>query len=335
MRTFKVSEVVPVEQRLQAIDMAESIARLRSAQSSEGSVRRRSRAPAREQTEQPAPPKLEACASNHPLVAVPAFEHNAVHPLLAAVHTAFAEHYRLVLSPDDIWLCLAQAFARHVEANAEALRSRFVRHQGKVTLKIRRDDFRLGDPSNDWQACFAAWSDQIAEHIVNKRDLVVADSSTTGPIERAASEIVLMSAMQGYFDCMLVTCCGIPDITLLGTVADWQAIRRRAELFAEFDLGDWTRELLPVLDELVEAASGWPDREHCRYHVDSRSGGPYVSGWINVLFPYLDGPHGSFERNPYPFGRRSNEHHGVTLGQSRAACPTCRCTGSIWTASWT
>lgn len=51
------------------------------------------------------------------------------HALIEAVHTAFAEHYPLVLPPDDVWLCLAQGFAQHVEANAEALRSRFVRHR--------------------------------------------------------------------------------------------------------------------------------------------------------------------------------------------------------------
>src|SRR5690349_14786617 len=42
------------------------------------------------------------------------------------VDAAFALHYPLVLSPDDVWLCLAQGFARHVNENAEKLRERFV-----------------------------------------------------------------------------------------------------------------------------------------------------------------------------------------------------------------
>lgn len=257
------------------------------------------------------PPGLEACASNRALVAAPGFFPPA-HPMIEAVHTAFAEHYPLVLSPDDVWLCLAQGFALHVEANAGALRSRFVRHEGPLTLKVQRDGFVKGSPDNDWQGCFAEWSDAIAAHIGKKRDLVVAAFSTTGPIERAASEIVLMSAMKSYFNFLLVTRCGIPAITLLGSVADWQAIRHRAEVLAEFDLADWVRALLPVLDQFVNAASGAPDRAFWRsmYKLRGESGGPYATGWINVLFPYLDRgvtvqggqrPDGGVVRNDHAF----------------------------------
>lgn len=257
------------------------------------------------------PPALEACASNRELVAALGFDEPA-HPLIEAAHTAFAKHYPLVLSPDDVWLCLAQGFALHVEANAEALRSRFVRHEGQLTLTIIRDNFVMGSPDNDWQGCFAEWSDAIAAHIGKKRDLVVAAFSTTGPIERAASEIVLMSAMKSYFHFALCTLCGIPAITLLGSVADWQAIRHRAEVFAEFDLTDWGRVLLPVLDQFVKAAAGAPDRAFWQsmYKLHDESGGPYVTGWINVLFPYLDAgvaldggdpPNGGVVRNEHAF----------------------------------
>jgi hypothetical protein len=176
-----------------------------------------------------------------------------------------------------------------------------------------------GSPHNDWQGCFAEWSDKIAAHIGKKRDLVVADFSTTGPIERAASEVVLMSAMKNYFNFLLVTFCGIPEITLLGTVADWQAIRRRAEVFAEFDLADWVRALLPVLDQFVKAASGAVDRAFWRSinKLDGGSGGPYVTGWINVLFPYLDAGslEGGIERNDAAFTwSEAPGSHGPTIG---------------------
>jgi hypothetical protein len=241
------------------------------------------------------------------------------HPLIEAVHTAFAEHYPLILSPDDVWLCLAQGFALHVEANAAALRSRVVRHDGQLTLRLQRDDFVKGSLDNDWQGCFAAWSDAIAAHIGKKRDLVVADFSTTGPTERAASEVVLMSAMKNYFNFLLVTRCGIPEITLLGTIADWQAIRHRAEVFAEFDLADWVHALLPVLDQFVKAAAGAPDPAFWRsiYKEHDESGGPYVTGWINVLFPYLDGGSlkGGIIRNHAAFMRPDDDAgQGPTLG---------------------
>jgi hypothetical protein len=109
--------------------------------------------------------------------------------------------------------------------------------------------------------------------------------------------------MKSYFDARIVTLCGIPSITLLGTADDWRAIRRRAEVLSEFDLGSWIAALLPVLDQFVAAADGHADRSFWRsiYKIDSQSGGPYISGWINVLFPYLDyGHYPGFDGVPQP-----------------------------------
>jgi hypothetical protein len=104
-----------------------------------------------------------------------------------------------------------------------------------------------------------------------------------------------MAAMRHYFDYTMLTRCGIPRVTLLGSVADWTQIRRRAEVLEEFDLRWWVRALVPVLDQLVAAASGRPDRAFWRsfYKWEDSSGGPYVSGWINVFFPYIEAKAGS------------------------------------------
>lgn len=228
---------------------------------------------------------FEAAASNQARLV----DATSLHGFVAAAHVAFDRHYPLVLSPDDVWLCLAQAFATHVGEHAEALRSRLVRHQSKVKLTVRRDDFVMGSPANDWPGMFAELSDRIAEHVGKRRDLVVADFSTTGPVEQAASQVVLFDAFKSYFDYSLMTMCGIPEVTLLGTVADWRSIRTRAAALAEFDLGDWVAVLLPVLDEIVKSAGGRADRAFWQsfYKLNGGSGGPYVNGWINVLFPYV------------------------------------------------
>jgi hypothetical protein len=231
---------------------------------------------------------FEAGAANLPDLVAPtgAFHH----PFIEAVGAAFADHYPLVLSPDDVWLCLAQGLAIHVNEHAETLRGHFVQHEGKTEIEVIRDGFVKGSPDNDWPGCFAEFSDRIAAYAGKKRDLVVADFSTTGPIERAASEIVLMSALQAYFSYVVVTRCGIPEITLLGNTEDWRSIRRRAEAFAELDLGWWTAVLLPVLDHFIAASSGHVDKAVWQsfYKLDNGSGGPLVTGWINALFPYIN-----------------------------------------------
>jgi hypothetical protein len=227
-------------------------------------------------------------------------EHDGLHGLVAAAHLAFDQHYPLVLSPDDIWLCIAQGFGIHVNDHAESLRSRIVPgSQSKEKIRVRRDHFVKGSPDNDWPGCFSEFSDGIAAHVGKRRDLLVASFSTTGPVEKAASEVALMSALQSYFDFVVETLCGVPRITLLGTPEDWKSVRRRASVLSEFDLGWWCRALEPVLDQFVRASTGSVDVEFWRslYKLRGGSGGPWVTGWINVLFPYLE-EDGHRQRNP-------------------------------------
>jgi hypothetical protein len=214
---------------------------------------------------------------------------SAMNSFVGAVHEAFAHHYPLTLSPDDVWIAIIQAFAIHVSENSEALRGQFVRHEGKAVLRVRRDNFVKGSPENDWPGCFMEFSNQIAGYIGKKRDLVVSAFSTTGPVEWAVSEVVLMGAMKNYFDYRVMTKCGIPEITLLGSTEDWKFLRLRASQFSEFDLDWWTKELIPVLDHFVRASEGRPDPRFWEgiYKEQSMSGGDRINGWISVFFPYL------------------------------------------------
>jgi hypothetical protein len=103
--------------------------------------------------------------------------------------------------------------------------------------------------------------------------------STTGAVE----------ATKSYFSYTVLTLCGIPQITLLGNESDWRSIRSRAAVLAELGRDWWLCALLPVLDQFVEAAAGRVDRQFWSslYKEKSESGAAYITGWINVFFPYL------------------------------------------------
>ncbi|MBL8957359.1 MAG: DUF4419 domain-containing protein [Myxococcaceae bacterium] len=122
----------------------------------------------------------------------PLVESSDQNGLVATIHRAHAEHRPLLLTPDAIWLTLAQGFAIHVTENAEALRHRFVRHDGRKTL------FAEGA---DWQSSFdafaAALGEELGPGLVN---LITCSFSTTTPVERVASQVVLMDTFQKYFD---------------------------------------------------------------------------------------------------------------------------------------
>jgi hypothetical protein len=209
------------------------------------------------------------------------------HALLLTVHHAFAEHYPLVLTPDALWLTIAQGFALHVTHKHEELRARFVSHQGKKTLRVMQQSLASRE---DWERSLADFSSllvgEVGKGLVN---LLTCSFSTTTPASRTASQVVLLDTFQRYFDYEIVCICGIPQVTLAGTPEDYRDIRRRVEVMAEYELQWWAEKLLPVVDQWIATAEGHPDVDfwQCIYKPQEVYGGHQVTGWLVRLFPYL------------------------------------------------
>jgi hypothetical protein len=226
-----------------------------------------------------------------------AFSHNErfqaiqnpdIHPLAFAVHAAFSKHRPLQLTPDIIWMTLAQGFAQHVNNHAETLRSRFVKHQGKQELTVEVDEFPT--QAHQWAEKIQEWVFQIRDRVgPDLHRLLECNFSTTTPITRTASYVVMMDAFRQYFDYVMVSICGIPDITLLGTIEDWQSICDRVQMMAQYDLNWWTDRLLPICQEFVETAAGRPSLDfwRCIYKPEAIYSGELISGWLADLFPYI------------------------------------------------
>lgn len=238
--------------------------------------------------------KGEAGAANHPHLV----KTNGMHPVMLAAYYAFGEHRPLILTPDIVSLLIAQGLAQHINQDPEGHRTQIVAHQGKMDIHVRRDDFVKGKAENPWQEVFPEFTSQIKAYLVGDiHDLIVSDFSTTGPVERAASEVVLLDAVQSYFELHFHTLCGIPRFTLTGTPEDWQRIRDRAEKLTAYGLDWWVKELLPVLDEFVLAAGGVPRLDWWKsfFSEGGGSGGPYLGGHILKFFPYLKGWKGVYQ----------------------------------------
>jgi hypothetical protein len=230
-------------------------------------------------------PPIESCSRYHGRL----LGRMNYHPVVAAIHQAFTDHRPLCLSPDMIWLMIIQGVAHHINAHAETLRPKFVRHQETIKIQIRRDDFVKGSPENPWSEVFTEFSMKIRDHVGPKIDLFLPAFSTTGPVERAAAEVVLLNTMQPFFEYELFTGCGIPSMTLEGTHDDWKDLSVRAQGFRELGLGLWIDVLAPILDQFTRAALGDAEPTFWRslYKRNDQSGGPVITGWITAFFPYL------------------------------------------------
>jgi len=212
-----------------------------------------------------------------------------LHPLVEAVSLAFSQHRPLTLSPDSIWMVIQQGFAHHVTENAEALRSRLVRHQDKVTLSAAVFDL---SPAS-FESAIAAFSSQIRDATDPVLyESLLCDFSTTTPVIRTASEVVLMDCYSSYFEYLVTCVCGIPRITVTGSIQDWQRIRARIEVLETFGLSWWIDRLRPILDQFIRTVEGHPSLEFWQaiYKPKQAYGAQSITGWIADLFPYLYDP---------------------------------------------
>jgi hypothetical protein len=209
------------------------------------------------------------------------------HAFVNTVYWAFSEHRPLVLTPDTVWLTLAQGFAQHINNHAEALRSRFVSHKDKVTL---RSSAIVLTTAEHWADVIQQWANSIQHHVgADLYQLMICDFSTTTPIVRTASQVVMLDAFQQYFDYEMRLICGIPSITFKGSVDDWVRIRERVDVMAGYHLEWWTDRLKPICDAFIQTAEGSLCQTFWRHIFSPKEvyGGELITGWLADLFPYI------------------------------------------------
>jgi hypothetical protein len=213
------------------------------------------------------------------------------HSFISGMREAYWHHRPVTLSPDMIWVLIAQGFSHHVNANAEALRDRIVDFKGKKELVCEFDVTSIGQI--DWEKAVDSFSVKIAENTKSDiAEIIKADFSTTTQVERIASEITLMSAVKDYFVFTVsIMGCGIPYVVLEGTPEDWQRVYDKAMQLRDYDLGWWIDELEPVLRQIVASSKGEIDNSFWmnmfRIHTKEVYGSPEcLNGWMAKFYPY-------------------------------------------------
>ena len=213
------------------------------------------------------------------------------HSFISGMREAYWHHRPVTLSPDMIWVLIAQGFSHHVNANAEALRDRIVDFKGKKELVCEFDVASI--EQIDWEKAVDSFSVKIAENTKGDiAEIIKADFSTTTQVERIASEITLMSAVKDYFVFTVsIMGCGIPYVVLEGTPEDWQRVYDKAMQLRDYDLGWWIDELEPVLRQIVASSKGEIDNSFWmnmfRIHTKEVYGSPEcLNGWMAKFYPY-------------------------------------------------
>ncbi|GKT50769.1 uncharacterized protein ColSpa_10950 [Colletotrichum spaethianum] len=210
--------------------------------------------------------------------------------LIWAAYHAYSNHHHLTLRPEDIWFAILTQLSFYINANAEDLRSFFVDHKGNKELEVI-------DAGSLEYANFGAFAQRMTHMIAKNvkdpelRTWVMPSFSTTTDTDRVVASVLFMGAMQKYFSYGFTMCCGIPSVTLLGEVADYQEILARLDKMEQ--LGDeptqFAEMLRPILRHMIlsfheptspQVAAFW---NKIATREQRGSGMDYMSGWISAF----------------------------------------------------
>jgi hypothetical protein len=262
--------------------------------------------------------KFEACEfkrRNEPIVPTD------IHPFVASLYIAYADHRPISISPDMIWLLICQGFSTHVNNNIEELRKEFVRFDGKKKLIVQTQsisqEFQKGSTKSPWPLAFPVMSDSISKYVKSDiHNLYVQSFSTTTYVEKASYEVALLDVMSGYFEYECSTMCGIPAINIEGTKTDWLKIKKELQHFKGYKIDNWINSLEPIIQQFINASDNKIDTV-CWSNIFKRkdeSGGPYITGWIIKFFPYIN-DNNKVTINPYIDKEPKKHFEGLLTNQ--------------------
>ncbi|GAM20896.1 hypothetical protein SAMD00019534_040710, partial [Acytostelium subglobosum LB1] len=239
-----------------------------------------------------------------------------INSFVFSVLWAYNTHKHLVIRPDDIWLAVMTQFSFYINANSEELRSKIVPFDGQRELVVRLKGELLTAP---YEKVALEMAEQLSQNIKDPsiRDWVMPDFSTTTSTDRLVGAFTLMSALKNYFSYKVQLMCGLPKVTMMGTVDDWQQLIDRAQRLLEFDnkykhIGKWLTMLMPVLDKIIQSVNGTPDVEWWNRIANHKSGGSgpaTLSGWITTFLPFTEQGEWVGESQTYSFGQTIIKDH--------------------------
>ena len=248
-----------------------------------------------------------ASSSNEENV-IPRFDNG----LLGTAYLAYCHHYNLVLTPDDVWINFLTVLAGLIDRNAETMRHLFVTHEGQkqLSLKVRAESVY----DIDYDKFIVEMCKQIDQNVISEmNEWATCDFTTSTHRTRIVSKLLLMGGMKNYFTYKCYTDCGIPYVTLGGTVEDWIKIRNKIQVVAGWheDLGKWIPILTYVLDRFLEAFYGTVDINNfwgkmCDGKMAFGSGTSSLSGWILAFSPFND--EGKYILNSYDKIKKTGQY---------------------------
>lgn len=141
---------------------------------------------------------------------------------LSLVSMAFARHYSLEISPDDIWLMILDGIRIHVKVHRESLKDKFVGSNADTTVKIQNDKLSFESSPKEWNAVIDGLFASLQTKLPVETGMPMKTRfSTTNDVDFTVSSSMVLAVASEYYSYHVYTMCGIPKIKIKGTKEDW------------------------------------------------------------------------------------------------------------------
>ncbi|KLO98296.1 uncharacterized protein FFB20_06307 [Fusarium fujikuroi] len=206
---------------------------------------------------------------------------------------AYSTHHHLTIRPEDVWFAIITQLSTYINANSEKMRGYFVSHDGQKRLEVI--DFATLHTA-DYGNLSQKMTLEIAKNIKDPAFLewILPSFSTTTDNDRVVGSVLLMGALQKYFSYAFGMECGIPSVTLLGEITDYEDILNRLDRLDE--MGEepiqFAMLLRPIIRNMVLTfTQPYDPAIHIFWNqivnIHEMSGSKTMTGWITA-FCYWD-----------------------------------------------
>lgn len=241
-----------------------------------------------------------------------------MHGLIRAVHYAFQYHFPLELSPDDFWVAILQGLSIYVNTRSDDMRKvllgkdapdekqKIIVKDGELTPATKTSASPIDHTATAtfWQLIVNEFSKRISEKTQGEIGKIFTQPfSTTSQMESTAMHVAMMDMMKNYFKYESWSMCGIPHITLRGTVDDWKDLLERIEYLRRWNdehklrLDFWLDPLHKCMSKVYETANNIQQKAPIdvafwqkiyNFNGSKHSGDrDRLSGWLQVFFPFI------------------------------------------------
>ncbi|CAL8131081.1 unnamed protein product [Orchesella dallaii] len=213
--------------------------------------------------------------------------------LVRTVVDCYSFHHNLIIRPDDVWAAIMSQFSWYASRNANKLGSEFnkfhVEQGGSQRILFETSGAISTLPYDGMVFSFQKDISYVFEDD-SLRNWILPGFSTTTENDHVTIGLMFMGQIKTvlYKRSKIVTVkCGVPHITLDGTVGDWIEIKRRLKKLNHYGLDKWYDLLLPIITQFEEVKEGRIDAEFWREMVYvQKLDYHYVTGWITAFCIY-------------------------------------------------